>query len=64
MKCSANTPDINAVMVASETMAQSVVNVLKSQNLVGRIAVSRREPPPRSQARPAAPSSRWSGSRR
>jgi D-xylose transport system substrate-binding protein len=33
-------PDINAVMVANDTMAQSVVNVLKSQNLAGKVAVS------------------------
>ena len=33
-------PDINAVMVANDTMAQSVINVLKSQGLAGRIAVS------------------------
>jgi D-xylose transport system substrate-binding protein len=33
-------PDINAVMVANDTMAQSVVNVLKSQGLAGRVAVS------------------------
>jgi D-xylose transport system substrate-binding protein len=32
--------DINAVMVANDTMAQSVVNVLKSQGLAGRVAVS------------------------
>jgi D-xylose transport system substrate-binding protein len=33
-------PDINAVMVANDTMAQSVVNVLKSQGLAGNVAVS------------------------
>ncbi len=33
-------PDINAVMVANDTMAQSVVNVLKSQGLAGKVAVS------------------------
>jgi D-xylose transport system substrate-binding protein len=33
-------PDINAVMVANDTMAQSVVNVLKSQGLAGKAAVS------------------------
>jgi D-xylose transport system substrate-binding protein len=33
-------PDINAVMVANDTMAQSVINVLKSQNLAGKVAVS------------------------
>jgi D-xylose transport system substrate-binding protein len=32
--------DINAVMVANDTMAQSVINVLKSQNLAGKVAVS------------------------
>ncbi|MEN3360208.1 MAG: D-xylose transport system substrate-binding protein [Mycobacteriales bacterium] len=33
-------PDLNAVMVANDTMAQSVVNVLKSQGLAGQVAVS------------------------
>ena len=33
-------PDINAVMVANDTMAQSVINVLKSQGLAGKVAVS------------------------
>jgi D-xylose transport system substrate-binding protein len=33
-------PDINAVMVANDTMAQSVINVLKSQSLAGNVAVS------------------------
>jgi D-xylose transport system substrate-binding protein len=33
-------PDINAVMVANDTMAQSVINVLQSQNLAGKVAVS------------------------
>jgi D-xylose transport system substrate-binding protein len=33
-------PGINAVMVANDTMAQSVVNVLKSQSLAGNVAVS------------------------
>ena len=33
-------PNINAVMVANDTMAQSVINVLKSQNLTGKVAVS------------------------
>jgi D-xylose transport system substrate-binding protein len=33
-------PDINAVMVANDSMAQSVINVLKSQNLTGKVAVS------------------------
>ena len=33
-------PNINAVMVANDTMAQSVVNVLKSQSLAGKVAVS------------------------
>jgi D-xylose transport system substrate-binding protein len=33
-------PDINAVMVANDTMAQSVINVLKSQTLAGKVAVS------------------------
>jgi D-xylose transport system substrate-binding protein len=33
-------PDINAVMVANDTMAQSVINVLKSQSLAGKVAVS------------------------
>jgi D-xylose transport system substrate-binding protein len=32
--------DINAVMVANDTMAQSVINVLKSQNLACKVAVS------------------------
>jgi D-xylose transport system substrate-binding protein len=33
-------PDINAVMVANDTMAQSVINVLTSQGLAGKVAVS------------------------
>ncbi|GAA0911732.1 sugar ABC transporter substrate-binding protein [Virgisporangium aurantiacum] len=33
-------PDVNAVMVANDTMAQSVLNVLESQNLAGKVAVS------------------------
>jgi D-xylose transport system substrate-binding protein len=33
-------PDINAVMVANDTMAQSVINVLNSQSLAGKVAVS------------------------
>jgi D-xylose transport system substrate-binding protein len=33
-------PDLNAVMVANDTMAQSVINVLKSQGLAGKVAVS------------------------
>jgi D-xylose transport system substrate-binding protein len=33
-------PDITAVMVANDTMAQSVINVLKSQGLAGKVAVS------------------------
>jgi len=33
-------PNINAVMVANDTMAQSVINVLKSQGLAGQVAVS------------------------
>ena len=33
-------PDINAVMVANDTMAQSVINVLRSQGLTGKVAVS------------------------
>lgn len=33
-------PDINAVMVANDTMAQSVINVLKAQGLAGKVAVS------------------------
>jgi D-xylose transport system substrate-binding protein len=32
--------NINAVMVANDTMAQSVINVLKSQSLAGKVAVS------------------------
>jgi len=32
--------DINAVMVANDTMAQSVINVLQSQHLAGQVAVS------------------------
>jgi D-xylose transport system substrate-binding protein len=34
------TPDLGAVMVANDTMAQSVINVLKSQHLNGKVAVS------------------------
>jgi len=33
-------PHLNAVMVANDTMAQSVINVLKSQHLAGKVAVS------------------------
>ncbi|AGZ43356.1 sugar ABC transporter substrate-binding protein [Actinoplanes friuliensis] len=33
-------PSLNAVMVANDTMAQSVINVLKSQGLAGKVAVS------------------------
>jgi D-xylose transport system substrate-binding protein len=33
-------PDLNAVMVANDTMAQSVINVLKSQGLEKKVAVS------------------------
>jgi D-xylose transport system substrate-binding protein len=33
-------PNLNAVMVANDTMAQSVINVLKSQGLTGKVAVS------------------------
>jgi D-xylose transport system substrate-binding protein len=33
-------PDINAVMVANDTMAQSVINVLRSQGLASKVAVS------------------------
>ena len=33
-------PNVNAVMVANDTMAQSVINVLKSQGLAGKVAVS------------------------
>ena len=33
-------PDINAVMVANDTMGQSVINVLKAQGLAGKVAVS------------------------
>jgi len=33
-------PDLNAVMVANDTMAQSVINVLKAQGLAGKVAVS------------------------
>jgi len=33
-------PTINAVMVANDTMAQSVINVLKAQGLAGKVAVS------------------------
>jgi D-xylose transport system substrate-binding protein len=32
--------DIDAVMVANDTMAQSVINVLRSQSLAGKVAVS------------------------
>jgi D-xylose transport system substrate-binding protein len=33
-------PHLSAVMVANDTMAQSVINVLKSQHLAGKVAVS------------------------
>jgi D-xylose transport system substrate-binding protein len=33
-------PNIDAVMVANDTMAQSVINVLKAQGLAGKVAVS------------------------
>ncbi|MEU8223619.1 substrate-binding domain-containing protein [Kribbella sp. NPDC048915] len=33
-------PNLNAVMVANDTMAQSVINVLKAQGLAGKVAVS------------------------
>ncbi|MEU4290662.1 substrate-binding domain-containing protein [Kribbella sp. NPDC026596] len=33
-------PNLGAVMVANDTMAQSVINVLKSQGLAGKVAVS------------------------
>ncbi|MDX3006406.1 substrate-binding domain-containing protein [Kribbella solani] len=33
-------PNLGAVMVANDTMAQSVINVLKSQSLSGKVAVS------------------------
>lgn len=33
-------PNINAVMVANDTMAQSVINVLQSQHLATKVAVS------------------------
>jgi D-xylose transport system substrate-binding protein len=33
-------PNLQAVMVANDTMAQSVINVLKSQGLAGKVAVS------------------------
>lgn len=33
-------PNINAVMVANDTMAQAVINVLKAQGLQGKVAVS------------------------
>ncbi len=33
-------PNIKAVMVANDTMAQAVITDLKSQNLVGKVAVS------------------------
>jgi D-xylose transport system substrate-binding protein len=38
--------DINAVMVANDTMAQSVINVLKSQGLDGKVAVSGQDATP------------------
>jgi D-xylose transport system substrate-binding protein len=38
--------DINAVMVANDTMAQSVINVLKSQSLAGKVAVSGQDATP------------------
>jgi D-xylose transport system substrate-binding protein len=39
-KASSGGKQINAVMVANDTMAQSVINVLKSQGLNGTVAVS------------------------
>lgn len=33
-------PNLTAVMVANDTMAQSVINVLKAQGLTGKVAVS------------------------
>jgi D-xylose transport system substrate-binding protein len=33
-------PNLGAVMVANDTMAQSVINVLKAQGLAGKVAVS------------------------
>ena len=38
--------DINAVMVANDTMAQSVINVLTSQSLAGKVAVSGQDATP------------------
>ena len=38
--------NINAVMVANDTMAQSVINVLKSQNLDKKVAVSGQDATP------------------
>jgi D-xylose transport system substrate-binding protein len=37
---------INAVMVANDTMAQSVINVLQQQNLAGKVAVSGQDATP------------------
>jgi D-xylose transport system substrate-binding protein len=37
---------INAVMVANDTMAQSVINVLQQQNLAGKVAVSGQDASP------------------
>jgi D-xylose transport system substrate-binding protein len=39
-------PDLNAVMVANDTMAQSVINVLRSQHLNGKVAVSGQDATP------------------
>jgi D-xylose transport system substrate-binding protein len=39
-------PDLNAVMVANDTMAQAVINVLKSQGLAGKVAVSGQDSTP------------------
>lgn len=39
-------PNIDAVMVANDTMAQSVINVLKSQGLAGKVAVSGQDATP------------------
>jgi D-xylose transport system substrate-binding protein len=42
----ANKNAINAVMVANDTMAQSVINILKQQGLTGQVAVSGQDATP------------------
>jgi D-xylose transport system substrate-binding protein len=41
-----NGSKVNAVMVANDTMAQSVINVLQQQNLAGKVAVSGQDASP------------------